>query len=228
MGALVNGVQTCAFPIPASRVTLDVQERTPVRADSVATMEREGLTGGRYVLLSGGSPSAPPLEPPPGRDRAEIPPGYSTFEQVLEDAPEVLENVNVLLRRAQALLSDGNLKNVEQLIGNLAEISGAIADNRGNVEKLIADAALTMENLRQATGDLESMAASLQTNVETLTTRADDTLVAFESMASSLDREITVISKDARARIASLQQTAGNLDGATETDRKSTRLNSSH
>src|SRR3546814_9290881 len=99
MGALVNGVQTCAFPIPASRVTLDVQERTPVRADSVATMEREGLTGGRYVLLSGGSPSAPPLEPPPGRDRAEIPPGYSTFEQVLEDAPEVLENVNVLLLR---------------------------------------------------------------------------------------------------------------------------------
>src|SRR3546814_2916829 len=106
--------------------------------------------------------------------------------------------------------------NVEQLIGNLAEISGAIADNRGNVEKLIADAALTMENLRQATGDLESMAASLQTNVETLTTRADDTLVAFESMASSTDREITVTSKDARELIASLQQTAGNLDGATE------------
>src|SRR3546814_19500137 len=113
-------------------------------------------SGGRDVLLSGGSPSAPPLEPPPGRDRAEIPPGYSTFEQVLEDAPEVLENVNVLLLRAQALLSDGNLKNVEQLIGNLAEISGAIADNRGNVEKLIADAALTMENLRQATGELEN------------------------------------------------------------------------
>src|SRR3546814_15809235 len=65
-----------------------------------------------------------------------------------------------------------------------------------------------MENLRQATGDLESMAASLQTNVETLTTRADDTLVAFESMASSIDREITVTSKDARELIDSLQQTA--------------------
>src|SRR3546814_8097456 len=57
----------------AIRVTLEVQERTPVRADSVATLELEGLTGGRYVLPSGGSPSAPPLEPPPGRDRAEIP-----------------------------------------------------------------------------------------------------------------------------------------------------------
>src|SRR3546814_17156270 len=100
---------------------------------------------------------------------------------------DLLENVNVLLLRAQALLSDGNLKNVEQLIGNLAENSGAIADNRGNVEKLIADAELTMDNLRQATGDMESMAASLQTNVEPLTPHADDTLVAFETM----DRRLT-------------------------------------
>lgn len=199
----------------AIRVTIEVQKRTPVRADSVATLELEGLTGGRYVQLSGGSPSAPPLEPPPGRDRAEIAPGHSSFEQVLEDAPEVLENVNVLLLRAQALLSDTNLKNVEQLIGNLTALTAAIAENRGNIEQLLADAATTMENLREATGSLESMAGSLQTNVETLTRRADSTLTAFESMAGSIDREVTLTSKDARGLIASLQETAGNLDGAT-------------
>lgn len=200
----------------AIRVTLEVQNRTPVRADSVATLELEGLTGGRYVLLSGGSPSAPPLEPPPGRERAEIPPGYSSFEQVLEDAPEVLENVNVLLLRAQAMLSDDNLRNIEKLIGNLTEISTAIAANRGNVEKLIADAAGTMENLRQATGDLEVMADSLQTNVETLTRQANSTLATFETMAGSIDREVTMTSKDARGLIASLEVTADNLSGATE------------
>ena len=54
----------------AIRATIEVQKRTPVRADSVATLELEGLTGGRYVQLSGGSPTAPPLEPPAGRDRA--------------------------------------------------------------------------------------------------------------------------------------------------------------
>src|SRR3546814_11090566 len=59
----------------AIRVTIEVQKRTPVGADSVATLELEGLTGGRYVELTGGGPTAPPLEPPPGRDRAEIQPG---------------------------------------------------------------------------------------------------------------------------------------------------------
>src|SRR3546814_8322257 len=81
----------------------------PVGADSVATLELEGLTGGRYVELTGGGPTAPPLEQPPGRDRAEIQPGHSSFEQVLVGAPEMLENVNLLLLRTQALLRDRNL-----------------------------------------------------------------------------------------------------------------------
>lgn len=199
----------------AIRTTIEIQKRTPVRADSVATLELEGLTGGRYVQLSGGSPSAAPLEPPPGRKLAEIPPGSSSFEQVLEDAPEVLENVNMLLLRAQALLSDNNLRNIEQLIGNLTEVTAAFAENRGNVEKLIADASITMENLRDATGSLETMAGSLETNVQQLTDRADSTLGAFESMAGSIDREVTLTSKDARGLIASLQKTAGSLNSAT-------------
>jgi len=199
----------------AIRVTIEVQKRTPVRGDSIATLELEGLTGGRYVQLTGGSPSAPPLEPPPGRKLAEIPAGSSSFEQVLEGAPEVLENVNILLLRAQALLSERNLRNIEQLVENLTEVTGAIAENRDDIDKLINDAAMTMQNLREATGSLESMAGSLETNVQTLTKRADSTLTAFESMAGSIDREVTLTSKDARGLIASLQVTAKNLSGAT-------------
>jgi phospholipid/cholesterol/gamma-HCH transport system substrate-binding protein len=199
----------------AIRVTIEIQKRTPVRSDSVATLELEGLTGGRYVQLTGGSASEPPLQPPPGRKVAEIPAGSSSFEQVLENAPEMLENVNILLLRAQALLSDANLKNIEQLIGNLTEVTGAIADNRGNIEKLIADAALTMENLRETTGSLETMAESMDTNVQRLADRADTTLTAFEGMAGSIDREVTVTAKDARGLIASLQKTAQNLTNAT-------------
>ncbi|MEO3428057.1 MlaD family protein [Pelagibius sp. CAU 1746] len=199
----------------AIRVTIEVQKRTPVRADSKATLELEGLTGGRYVQLTGGSPGSPPLEPPPGRAVAEISAGTSSFEQVLEDAPEILENVNILLLRAQALLSERNLKNVEQLIANLTAVTGAIAENRDDIDALIDNAALTMENLRDATGSLETMAASMDSNVTRLTERADATMAAFEDMAGGIDREVTLTAEDARGLIASLQVTAKNLSGAT-------------
>lgn len=200
----------------AIRVAIEVQKRTPVRADSLATLELEGLTGGRYVQLSGGAPGEPPLLPPPGRERAEIPAGTSSIEQVLEGAPEMLENVNILLLRAQALLSDRNIKNVEQLVENLTEVTGAIAENRDDIDQLIADAALTMKNLRAATGSLETMAASLESNVGKITDRADSTLTAFETMAGSIDREVTLTSEDARELIAGLQTTAQHLSGATQ------------
>ncbi|NIA68166.1 MCE family protein [Pelagibius litoralis] len=199
----------------AIRVRIEVEKRTPVRSDSEAVLELEGLTGGRYVLLTGGSPDAPPLEPPPGQTYAEIPPGTSSFEQVLEGAPEVLDNVNLLLRRAQALLSDRNLKNIEGLIANLGAVTGAIAKNSGNIDSLIADASATMENLRDATGSLETMAGSLETNVGTLTERANTTLSSFESMAGSIDREVTLTAEDARELISSLQVTAENLTSAS-------------
>jgi len=197
------------------RVRIEVEKRTPVRGDSVATLELEGLTGGRYVQLTGGSLDAPPLEPPPGRKLVEIPAGASSFQQVLEGAPEMLENVNILLIRAQALLSPRNLENVEQLVANLTEVTGAIAENRDDIEQLIDDAALTMENLRAATGSLETMAASLDTNIERLTNSADSTLGAFETMAGSIDREVTLTSGEARELIVSLQGTAKNLTDVT-------------
>ena len=199
----------------AIRVRIEVEKRTPVRADSKATLELEGLTGGRYVLLTGGSPEAAPLVPPEGRRFAEIPPGVSSFEEVLEGAPEVLENVNLLLRRAQLLLSDTNLRNIEQLIANLSAVTGAVAKNSDNIDQLIADAALTMENLREATGSLEAMAGSLESNVGELTERAGTTLESFESMAGSIDREVTLTSGDARDLIQSLQVTADNLADAS-------------
>ncbi len=48
------------------QVTIEIDTKTPVRSDTVATLELEGLTGGLYVLLIGKSPGAPPLTAAPG------------------------------------------------------------------------------------------------------------------------------------------------------------------
>ena len=39
-------------------ITIEIDRTTPVRGDTTATLEIEGLTGGRYVLLRGGSACA--------------------------------------------------------------------------------------------------------------------------------------------------------------------------
>ena len=168
------------------RVRIEVEKRTPVRSDSMATLELEGLTGGRYVLLTGGSPDAPPLLIPPGRKIAEIPSGTSSFAQVLEGAPEVIDNVNILLVRFQRLLSDKNLASIESTLSSVAEVTGTISENREKIGPLIDEAAMTMRNIREATEGLEPLIASANLTVE-----------------------------DARTLIASLDNMANRLTGAS-------------
>lgn len=172
------------------RVHIEVQKRTPVRADSTATLELEGLTGGRYVLLQGGSADAPPLLPPEGRKVAEIPTAPSSFAQVLEGAPEVIDNVNILLVRAQRLLSEKNLQSIESTLADIASLTGTIAENRDKIAPLLDDAAATMSNLRAASDELEPLVASL-------------------------NREVTLTAEDARTLIANLDVTARRLAGAS-------------
>ena len=54
---------------------IDIAGRTPVKTDTKARLESQGLTGVAAIALTGGEETAPPLEPgpeggPPGRPRS--------------------------------------------------------------------------------------------------------------------------------------------------------------
>jgi phospholipid/cholesterol/gamma-HCH transport system ATP-binding protein len=66
----------------AVRITIEIDSGTPIRSDTEATLEIEGLTGGLYVLLSGVSADAPPLRAQPGQKRPVIASKRSTLQQV--------------------------------------------------------------------------------------------------------------------------------------------------
>ena len=63
---------------------------TPVRTDSVATIESQGVTGVSYVGIDPGTPETPLLVAGPGQDVPEIPAGRSTLQSLTEDAPELV------------------------------------------------------------------------------------------------------------------------------------------
>ncbi len=54
------------------RVTIEVAAETPVREDTVASLEQQGITGVANILLSGGSQDSPPLVAAAGEPRPVI------------------------------------------------------------------------------------------------------------------------------------------------------------
>ncbi len=194
-------------------VTIEVDATTPVRSDSIATLEIAGLTGGLYVLLSGGAAEAPPLTIAPGQTRPVIAARPSSLQQVLAGAPELVESVNLLLVRANDLLSAENRGHIAASLANLDTFTTSLAARSGDIGLVLQDASATMANLREATATLGDLAAALKSDSGKLVVRADAALVAIGGMASTVDAEVSATAGEVRTLVDDLRGTADQLSG---------------
>ena len=179
---------------------IEIERNTPVRSDTVASLEFEGITGGKSVLLTGGGADAGPLETDPKLGLPVIKAGSSTFQQVLEGAPEVLDNVNELLTRGNFLLSDENLRKISDLLSNadalllagkemLGEENRALlAGALRNAETLMDRAAVLLrdENQTQITAVLTNAAGFLEQATNLLSEENQAAVTAMLGQAEAM------------------------------------------
>jgi phospholipid/cholesterol/gamma-HCH transport system substrate-binding protein len=171
-------------------VTIEVDAATPVRQDTRASLEIEGLTGARYVLLKGGSPDSEPIAPEPGQKHAMIPSETSGLQQVLEGAPELLASANILMAQATAFLSAENRVNLEATLANLSALTGVLAERGDDIGLLIDQTGETMASLNRTAATFELLIAQVRTDSRRLADRTDDAVTAVEQLTASLDHSV--------------------------------------
>src|SRR3546814_18104317 len=91
------------------QVTLSVPAGTPIKADTVASLELEGITGVAYVQLSGGTQEAPPLAAQPGQERPVIESKPSPLPALFATAPALLRSFLAATERSNPLLSPATI-----------------------------------------------------------------------------------------------------------------------
>ena len=186
-------------------VTIEVPAETPVREDTRASLQIKGLTGGIAVQLAGGSQDAPPLRPKPGENRAVIVSQASTFEQLLEDAPELLQSLQLLVGRASALLSEENQATFAQSLRNVSALTGALAERTDDIETLFTGAAKTMANLRDASDALKETAGTIKETAGTINTtvgRNEPQVAALIDDLRKSAKTMTRVSNEIEAMVA--------------------------
>ena len=193
-------------------ITVEVAKHTPVLIDTTASLEFEGLTGGRYILLHAGSPGAAQLAPDKGKTLPIITARSSSFEQVLQGAPAVLSGISRLLTRAESLLSEKNTENISLMIANVTILSTVLAKNSDAIDRLITDAADTMLNLRQTSEVVKEVAQMLQTEGGQLAHQVEETLKSIESLAQQTDNSVAKVTEDFRHLTQTLDSASAGLN----------------
>jgi phospholipid/cholesterol/gamma-HCH transport system substrate-binding protein len=155
-------------------VRIRVRKDTPVKQDSVASLDSQGLTGVANILISGGTEQAGPLTAQANQRFPVIPTKKSAFQELFAGTPELINRGNKLLERAAEFLSDDNqkvftdtLNDVHRLTKNLANASDRLDSITANVDELAkntnglikTDAKQTFADVRAVAGDIRQVVA---------------------------------------------------------------------
>lgn len=165
-------------------VRLEVAGDTPVRADSIATIESMGVTGVSYVAISAGDPRAALLGG--AGEIPEIEAGRSVLQTLTEDAPQIVEEALGVMKSLGALLNDENQQKVQEILDNLARSSG-------DLSQALTDFSSVSETIAGATGNIAGFAEQLVPvvgAVEGTLGNLDTTLDALTSLSGRIETSL--------------------------------------
>src|SRR5215468_10544901 len=153
--------------IATIRVTIEIKADTPVRTDTVASIELQGITGVTYILLKGGtqeSAAIPVTMEAPYPVIKTIPSG---IERLFESAPDLLSKATVLVDRVTLLFSDENEKNISETLANLRNLSDRFSKGGGNIDAMIESGKSALARIDSMSGELGGLAKDLRGQLTT-------------------------------------------------------------
>lgn len=215
----VQAIEIAPDNVERVRVTVEIPETVPITEGTQAALELQGITGQKFVQLTGGREGAPLIEPKADQDFAEIPATRSALDTVFDNAPELVDQFSVIMEQAGAMLSPANVQSITGILADFRTVSGAVAERRDEISTMIADSQETMAELRAASSALAGLATTLEGDASLLTEELSATLATFRGAASGIDGEVVTLSSELQESIASIKTASDNF-GAT-----SARLN---
>ncbi|HEX4077899.1 MAG TPA: MlaD family protein [Rhizomicrobium sp.] len=158
-------------------VTLQIDPALPIHADSVATLASEGLTGGTYVEIDGGTESAPVLPHTVFGPYPVIRSKPSTLQELEQSAPQLLAKINGIADRLDDVLSPRNRQAFAQILSNLRDVTGVLVRDSSNFDHML-------KNLDKASVGINADLADLHT----VLTSADETTKKLDRLSDDADK----------------------------------------
>jgi phospholipid/cholesterol/gamma-HCH transport system substrate-binding protein len=203
-------------------VTLQVQPGLGIRENSVASIASQGLTGGSYVEIKGGTKISPLLEAKAGQRYPIIRSEISSLQQLQQSAPEVVAKLNVAATRINDLLKDDNRKAVANLLKNLDVLTTTIANRSGDIDQ-------SLRNANQAMARLEDASRRFAPSMDKLDATMDEANVTLKKYGTVADSADAFLKGEALTQlnvlISDMRRLTGNLTQLSEQiNRQPTKL----
>lgn len=176
-GINVGHVSKLTFdPNDPKRVIVDLQVDPTLRipGDSIASIASEGLTGGSYVEIDGGSKNAPVLQRRMFGEYPVIKSKQSTLQQLEQSAPQLVAKLNHIADQLSKVLDNKNVNNFSGILTDLKKTTGTVAARSADIDKTLRNVAKGTDQLNVDLADLHTTLGDARVTVGKINRLADD------------------------------------------------------
>jgi phospholipid/cholesterol/gamma-HCH transport system substrate-binding protein len=189
--------------------TMQIRPDLKIHDDAIASIASQGLTGGSYIEIIGGSQQAAVLPQTAHKPYPNIRSKPSAIAQLEETLPQVADKLNKVADKLNLLLDDKNRKAIADVLHNLDVLTTTIARRSADIDATLKNANVTMKNLAGASADLHPVlmqANATLVKLQKLSTDADN-VVAGEGVA-----QFGALIGESRRLVASLTKLSDELN----------------
>jgi phospholipid/cholesterol/gamma-HCH transport system substrate-binding protein len=147
---------------------VQVDNTTPLRVDTRARIEAQGLAGVVAVQLLGGEPNSPVLTAQPGQSMPVIVAERSELQDIIETVRTIAKRADEMLGSIEGLVKE-NAGSISNTVRNVEKFSAALGNNADGVDKLMASfgtIADTIAPLSQKLGTLSEEVTQIVRSVD--------------------------------------------------------------
>lgn len=134
-----------------------IDNSTPLRKDTTARLEYQGLTGAASISLTGGDPRSPVLVANPGEEFAMLYATRSDFQNLMESARNIAARADDLVTRIDRLVAN-NEESITKIVKNVEVLSGVLGDTSAGLNRFLDQLGSSSQG---ALTEVQSAAASI-------------------------------------------------------------------
>jgi phospholipid/cholesterol/gamma-HCH transport system substrate-binding protein len=201
----------------AVRLTLELVRGTPVKEDTVAVLETQGLTGLTTVNLTGGKRDSPPLAPKPGEKYPVIKSGPSWFSRIdsalwsllaEESFPALLANLNGLVKDARGIVDTESRADLKKILHDLAQVTATLQAHREELGLVIARAG-------DAAQSFAAIGKKMDDHLPEILEQAKASIRDFQNMTHEIARTSVSLQATLDGNRSNIEQFTGQTLGET-------------
>lgn len=181
-------------------ILIKVKKGTPIKEDTMATLELQGITGFKFIQLQGGSKNSPKLVAKNNNTIPVIQFKESFLTTINKQSEHIFSLVKTADDKSKELLSEKNLKNFEMILQNLAQISTdfkvhskILSENINTLSTKLAIATdeftRTAKNVNSSLDNFNAAALSFHSFFK----KADSKFQAYDELRYSLSENLELL-----------------------------------